>query len=160
MDQTDGDYWKDGRFFKTGLWSSTAVFWNHALAFDQQIFPDSSKEEVYDFVYDIDAVSVQVVHYYHQGQLIGQNIIPILKLALNGKPILVVSSRAGILPAYRKRNRALNSALRIVFNQRIRHPSIPLWFVPTVIQPKIYTYWLRVHVTSFHVLEGKYLLNI
>lgn len=114
-------------------------FFETMLAFDQQFFPDSSKEEVYDFVYDIDAVSVQVVHYYHQGQLIGQNIIPILKLALNGKPIFVVSSRAGILPAYRRGNRTLKTAIRVAVNQRIRHPSIPLWFVPTIIQPKIYT---------------------
>ncbi|MDN5512656.1 MAG: hypothetical protein L0G64_10135 [Acinetobacter sp.] len=115
-------------------------FFETMLAFDQQFFPDSSKKEVYDFVYDIDAVSVQVVHYYHQGQLIGQNIIPILKLALNGKPIFVVSSRASILPASRRGNRTLKTAIRIAFNQRIRHPSIPLWFVPIVIQPKIYTY--------------------
>ncbi|MCG2608270.1 hypothetical protein LZZ98_06925 [Acinetobacter sp. SM34] len=115
-------------------------FFETMLAFDQQIFPDSSKKEVYDFVYDVDAVSVQVVHYYHQEQLIGQNIIPILKLDLNGKPIFVVSSRVGILPAYRRGNRTLKTAIRVAVNHRIRHPSIPLWFVPTVIQPKIYTY--------------------
>ena len=114
-------------------------FFETMLAFDQQIFPDSSKEDFYDFVYDIDAVSVQVIHYYHNGQLIGQNIIPILKLSLKGQPIFVMSSRAGILPGYRKRNRTLKSAVRVAINYRIKHPTTPLWFVPTVMQPKIYT---------------------
>ena len=30
------------------------------LAFDQQIFPSSTPDEIYDLVHDIDAVSVQV----------------------------------------------------------------------------------------------------
>lgn len=52
----------------------------------------------------------------------------------------MVSSRAGILAAYRRGNRTLKTAIRVAVNQRIRHPSTSLWFVPTVIQPKIYTY--------------------
>lgn len=114
-------------------------FFETMLAFDQQIFPNSTANEIYDFVHNVDAVSVQVVHYFHQDKLIGQNIIAILKLSLNEKPLFVVSSRAGTLAAYRKRNRALKTAIRIAINYRIRHPTIPLWFVPTVIQPKIYT---------------------
>ncbi|CAB1213200.1 hypothetical protein [Acinetobacter bouvetii] len=115
------------RFFKT------------MCEFDQQIFPDFCEEEIYNFVYDKDAVSVLVIHYHHKNEIVGQNIIPILKLSLAGNPIFVVSNRAGILPAYRKGNRTLKTAIRIAINHRIRHPTIPLWFVPTVIQPKVYT---------------------
>lgn len=116
-------------------------FFKLICEFDQQIFPDSCEEEIYHFVYDQDAVSVLVVHYYHKDTLVGQNIIPVLKLSLEGQPIFVVSYRASILPAYRKGNRTLKTAIRVAINQRIRHPSIPLWFVPTIIQPKIYTYF-------------------
>ena len=116
-------------------------FFKLVCEFDQHIFPDSCEEEIYNFVYDQDAVSVLVVHYYHKDTLVGQNIIPVLKLSLEGQPIFVVSYRASILPAYRKGNRTLKTAIRVAINQRIRHPSIPLWFVPTIIQPKIYTYF-------------------
>lgn len=129
-------------------------FFATMLAFDQQIFPSSTPDEIYDLVHDIDAVSVQVVHYYHHDKLIGQNVIPILKLCLQGKPIFVLSSRAGILPEYRKRNRALNTAIRVAINYRIRYPSIPLWFVPTVIQPKIYTLFAS-RSQNFFPREGR-----
>ena len=114
-------------------------FFKKIWAFDQQIFPNSTVEEIYNFVHDIDAVSVKVIHYYHKRKLIGQNVLPIIKLSLDGKPIFVLSSRAGILPDYRSANRTLNSAIRVVINHLIRHPAIPLWFVTTVIQPKVYT---------------------
>ena len=114
-------------------------FFKKIWIFDQQIFPNSSVEEIYNFVHDVDAVSVKVIHYYHEGKLIGQNVLPILKLSLDGKPIFVLSSRAGILPAYRSGHRTLNSAIRVVLNHQIRHLTIPLWFVTTVMQPKVYT---------------------
>jgi hypothetical protein len=116
-------------------------FFKLICEFDQQIFPDSCEEEIYHFVYDQDAVSVLVVHYYHKDTLVGQNIIPVLQLSLEGHPIFVVSYRASILPAYRKGNRTLKTAIRVAINHRIKHPSIPLWFVLTIIQPKIYTYF-------------------
>ncbi|WP_407304144.1 hypothetical protein [Acinetobacter sp.] len=113
-------------------------FFETMLAFDQQIFPNSTPDEIYEFVYDIDAVAVQVVHYFHENKLIGQNIIQLLKLYFEDKPIFVVSSRLGTLAGYGKSNRTLKTAIRIVINYRIRHPTIPLWFVPTIIQPKVY----------------------
>jgi len=116
-------------------------FFKVICEFDRQIFPDSWEEEIYNFVYDQDAVSVLVVHYYHKDIRVGQNIIPVLKLSREGQPIFVVSYRASILPAYRKGNRTLKTAIRVAINHRIRHPAIPLWFVPTIIQPKIYTYF-------------------
>lgn len=114
-------------------------FFKKIWAFDQHIFPNATVKEIYNFVHDVDAVSVQVIHYYHEGKLIGQNVLPIIKLSLDGKPIFVLSSRAGILPAYRSTNRTLNSAIRVVLNHQIRHLTMPLWFVTTVIQPKVYT---------------------
>lgn len=116
----------------------------HALfqdiwSFDQQIFPNSSIEELYDYMYDIDAVSVPVVQYWHKEKLIGQNIIPILKLEMNNQPIYVVSSRAGVLTDYRRNNLTLGSAIRVVIQHKLRNPKIPLWFVTTLMQPKIYT---------------------
>lgn len=43
------------------------------------------------------------MQYRHDGKLIGQNIIQILTLRLAEKPVLIVSSRAGFLPKYRRR---------------------------------------------------------
>ncbi|MFW1753394.1 hypothetical protein [Acinetobacter wanghuae] len=116
----------------------------HALfqdiwSFDQQIFPSSTVEELYDYMYDVDAVSVPVVQYWHQGKLIGQNIIPVLKLELDAQPIYVVSSRAGVLSEYRRKNLTLSSAIRVAVRYRLRSPKIPLWFVTTLMQPKVYT---------------------
>lgn len=67
-------------------------FFKKIWAFDQHIFPNSTVKEIYNFVHDVDAVSVQVIHYYHEGKLIGQNVLPIIKLFLDGKPIFVLSS--------------------------------------------------------------------
>ena len=72
-------------------------------AFDQQIFPNAARELLQQYVYDKDAVSVSIVQYRHEGKLIGQNIIQILTLRLAEKPVLIVSSRAGFLPKYRRR---------------------------------------------------------
>jgi hypothetical protein len=101
-------------------------FFKKIWIFDQQIFPNSSVEEIYNFVHDVDAVSVKVIHYYHEGKLIGQNVLPILKLSLDGKPIFVLSSRAGILPAYRSGHITLNSAIRVVLNHQTRESDLDL----------------------------------
>ncbi|WP_313034212.1 hypothetical protein [Acinetobacter sp.] len=129
-------------------------FFKMVCEFDQQIFPASCEQDIYNFIYDPDAVSVLVVHYYHKDTLVGQNIIPVLKLSLQGHPIFVVSSRASILPAYRKGNRTLKTAIRVAINHRIRHPTIPLWYVPTVIQPKIYTYFAS-RSQNFYPRKGR-----
>ncbi|WP_291356887.1 hypothetical protein [Acinetobacter sp. UBA3106] len=129
-------------------------FFKMICEFDQQIFPASCEQDIYNFIHDPDAVSVLVVHYYHKDTLVGQNIIPVLKLSLQGHPIFVVSSRASILPAYRKGNRILKTAIRVAINHRIRHPTIPLWYVPTVIQPKIYTYFAS-RSQNFYPRKGR-----
>lgn len=115
------------------------AFFQDVWLFDQEIFPNSTAEELYDYMYDIDAVSVPVVQYWHKEKLIGQNIIPILKLKLNNQPIYVVSSRAGVLADYRRKNLTLSSAIRVAVRHRLRNPKIPLWFVTTLMQPKVYT---------------------
>ncbi|ANF81958.1 hypothetical protein A3K93_06965 [Acinetobacter sp. NCu2D-2] len=114
-------------------------FFQEILSFDRQIFPHSSVEELYDYMYDINAVSVPVVQYHHNGRLIGQNVIPILQLQLEGKPIYVVTSRAGVLAEYRHKNLTLGSAIRVAIRHRLRYPKAPLWFVSTLMQPKVYT---------------------
>ena len=114
-------------------------FFQQVFELDQQIFPHSSIEDLYRYVYDIDALSVSIVQYHHQNKLIGQNIIQILKLILNGNPIFIISSRAGFLAEYRGGNRSLKSAIRVALNHKIRYPMYPLWFVPTIMHPKIYT---------------------
>jgi hypothetical protein len=129
-------------------------FFKMICEFDQQIFPASCEHDIYNFIHDPDAVSVLVVHYYHKDTLVGQNIIPVLKLSLEGHPIFVVSSRASILPAYRKGNRTLKTAIRVAINHRLRHPTIPLWYVPTVIQPKIYTYFAS-RSQNFYPRKGR-----
>ncbi len=108
-------------------------------AFDQQIFPASSEQEIHNFAYDWNVVSVLVVHYSHKETRIGQNIIPVLKFALEDHPVFVVSSRASILPAWLKGNRTLKTAIRVAINHRIRHLTIALWYAATIKQPKIYT---------------------
>lgn len=115
------------------------TFFQKMWEFDQKIFPNASIDDLYNELYDLDAVSIPVIHYYHQGMLVGQNIIQILKLKLNDYAIFVVSSRAGFLPEYRRRNLTLNSAIRVAVRHRLRYPTHPLWFVSTLMQPKVYT---------------------
>lgn len=107
--------------------------------FDHLIFPNSTIEQLYSYIYDVSAVSIPIVHYFHRGKLVGQNIIPILKLQLEGEPVFVISSRAGFLTEYRRRNLSLNSAICIALGFKLRHPATPLWFVTTLMQPKVYT---------------------
>lgn len=106
--------------------------------FDQRIFPGGTIEQLYDYLYDLAAVSIPIVQYFHRGKLVGQNIIPILKLKAAKRDIFIITSRAGFLTEYRGRNRSLNSAIRVALNHRIRYPATPLWFVTTLMQPKIY----------------------
>ena len=113
-------------------------FFQEVWQFDQIIFPYASIEYLYDYMHDVDAVSVQVIRYYHADQLVGQNIIPILKLPMDAGHIFVLYSRAGFLPSYRRRNLTLYSAIRVALKQRLQHPGTALWFVPTIMQPKVY----------------------
>lgn len=113
-------------------------FFQELWAFDQEIFPTGHIEQLYDYIHDVDAIAVPIVRYYHQGRLIGQNIIPILKMPLQGREIFIVNSRAGFLEEYRRRNLSLSSAIRIVLKYRLKHPTTPMWFVPTIMQPKVY----------------------
>ena len=113
-------------------------FFQELWAFDQEIFPTGHIDDLYDYVHDVDAIAIPVVRYYHEGKLVGQNIIPILKLKLHERDIFVLNSRAGFLTEYRRRNLSLNSAIRIALSYRIRFPTIPMWFVPIIMQPKVY----------------------
>ena len=130
------------------------LFFQQIWAFDQQIFPHTEIENLYQFVYDLDAVSVQVVQYFHKNILVGQNIIAILKLKLDHQPIFVVMSRAGFLAQYRRRNLSLRSAIRVAFHHRLRHPSVPLWFVTTLMQPKVYSLFASRSV-NFYPRNGR-----
>lgn len=129
-------------------------FFQQLWDFDQKIFPNSTVEALYQYVNNHDACTVHVVQYFHQEQLIGQNIIPILKLHLGQQPIYVVTSRAGFLPDYRRRNRSLSSAIRVSLNHRIRYPNSPLWFVTTLMQPKIYSLFAS-RTTGFYPRKDK-----
>ncbi|RKG30956.1 hypothetical protein [Acinetobacter tianfuensis] len=115
------------------------VFFQQLWDFDQQIFPNGTIEALYQYVHNRDAAAVHVVQYFYEDKLIGQNIIPILKLQLEQQPIFVVTSRAGFLPEYRRRNRSLRSAIRVSLKHRMHYPNAPLWFVTTLMQPKIYS---------------------
>jgi hypothetical protein len=118
-------------------------------ALEQLIFPTSSIEQLYSCLYDSTAVSIPIVQYFHRGKLVGQNIISILKLEMNGQAIFIISSRAGFLTEYRGRSRSLNSAIRVALNYRMRNPFTPLWFVTTLMQPKIYTLFTSRSVNFF-----------
>lgn len=129
-------------------------FFQKIWAFDQQIFPHATVEQLSKYINDPDAVSVPVVQYHCNGKLVGLNIISILKLQLANHPILLVSSRAGFLPEYRGKNQSLNSALRTVLNYRIRHPVYPMWFVASFLQPKVYTLFAS-HSINFFPRAGR-----
>ncbi|MHA3892840.1 hypothetical protein [Acinetobacter sp. GXMZU3951] len=108
------------------------------LAFDVVIFPDTCKQELYDFMHDADAISVQVIEYFDGVQLIGYNSISILKLNISEKTIFVVNCRGSFLPNYQRGNKTLSSVIKIAVQHSIKHPLFPLWFVVTVMQPKAY----------------------
>ena len=113
-------------------------FFQDIWRFDQEIFPVASIDYLYDYLHDIDAVSIPVVQYFADGNLVGQNLIRILKLDLDDRPIFVFNSRAGFLPQYRRQNQSLHSAIRIALQYKLKHPHIPFWFAPTIMQPKVY----------------------
>ena len=113
-------------------------FFQELWTFDQEIFPTGTIDYLYDYLHDRDAASIPVVRYYADGVLVGQNIIRILKLNLDDQPIFVVDSRAGFLPQYRRRNLSLHSAIRVALQHKLKNPGTPLWFVPTIMQPKVY----------------------
>jgi len=129
-------------------------FFQTLLEFDQLIFPNASVENLYHYVHNPLLSSVYVVQYFLGDQLIGQNIIPVLKLPQNGRPIFVVTSRAGILEQYRHRNLTLKTAIRVVLRHRLRYPAIPLWFVTTLMQPKIYSLFAS-HSQFFYPRKGQ-----
>ena len=128
-------------------------FFQELWVFDQKIFPTGHIDDLYDYVHDVDAIAMPIVRYYHEGKLVGQNIIPILKLKLHERDIFVMNSRAGFLTEYRRRNLSLNSAIRIALSYRIRFPTIPMWFVPTIMQPKVYMLFAS-RSKSFFPREG------
>ncbi|WP_374664086.1 hypothetical protein [Acinetobacter sp.] len=117
--------------------------------FDRHIFPNSTVEQLHSYVYNAAAAAVPVVQYFHQGKLIGQNIIPILRLKLGERPIFIISSRAGFLTEYCGKNRSLNSAIRAALNFKLRYPASSLWFVTTLMQPKVYTLFASRSVSFF-----------
>ncbi|WP_288689368.1 hypothetical protein, partial [uncultured Acinetobacter sp.] len=118
---------------------SKHTYFQQMWEFDRKIFPNSSIEQVYEYMHDVDAVAIPVVQFFHNNQLVGQNIIRILKLEHNQRPILIFNSRAGFLPEYRRRNMTLNSAIKVAMQYQIRFASMPMWFVTTLTQPKVYT---------------------
>lgn len=118
---------------------SKHTYFQQMWEFDRKIFPNSSIEQVYEYMHDADAVAIPVVQFFHNNQLVGQNIIRILKLEHNQRPILIFNSRAGFLPEYRRRNMTLNSAIKVAMQYQIRFASMPMWFVTTLTQPKVYT---------------------
>ncbi|MEK5764920.1 hypothetical protein VXE39_19470, partial [Acinetobacter junii] len=87
--------------------------------FDQLIFPFAPVEQLYQYVHDPEAVSVPVIQYFVGERLIGQNIMPILKLQLQDKPVFVVTSRAGVLEQYRRSNLTLKTAIRVALRYRL-----------------------------------------
>ena len=66
-------------------------------------------------------------------------ILHLIRLSQQDKPIFVVTSRAGVLEQYRRSNLTLKTAIRVALRYRLRYPAIPLWFVTTLMQPKVYT---------------------
>lgn len=108
------------------------------LDFDRIIFPETCKQELFDFMHDPDAISVQVVEYFDGVRLIGYNSISILKLNIRDKNIFVVNSRGSFLPNYQRGNKTVNSVIKVAVQHSIKHPLIPLWFVVTMMQPKAY----------------------
>ncbi|MBF4521505.1 MULTISPECIES: hypothetical protein [Acinetobacter] len=114
-------------------------FFEKIYQFDQIIFPNSSLDEFKAFVYAPDAIAVTIIHYHCKGELVGQNVIPILQIQCNNQTMHVVNSRAGFLPEYQKQNLTIQSAVKAMLNRRFKHPFIPLWFVITINQPKIYS---------------------
>lgn len=105
---------------------------------DREIFPLSKIEDFYSYLHDLSATSIPIVLYYDKDKLVGQNVIQILKLKVHGKTLYVVSSRAGFLVDYRRRNLSLYSAIRVMLQYKLKHPQHDVWFVPTLMQPKVY----------------------
>lgn len=124
-------------FTKLSAEKKTALF-EELENFDQQIFPNAGEQELYHLVHHRDVVALPIIRFYHRGKMVGQNIIVILKLLNDNQFLYVVSSRAAFLPNYRNQNRTLISAIRVTLGYRLKYPTRKLWFVSSLMQPKVY----------------------
>ena len=114
------------------------VLFEELETFDRQIFPNAIPVELYQLLYNPDVVALPIIRFYHRGKIVGQNIIAILKLKTAHQPLYILSSRAAFLPDYRNQNRTLLSAIRVTLGYRLKYPTRQLWFVSSLMQPKIY----------------------
>lgn len=107
-------------------------------SFDRTIFPNVAQNEFYQLLYNHDAVALPIIRFYHRGKIVGQNIIAILKLKTDHQPLYIICSRAALLPEYRNQNRTILSAIRVTLGYRLKYPMRQLWFVTSLMQPKVY----------------------
>ncbi|MNY91090.1 hypothetical protein D3C78_74380 [compost metagenome] len=61
-----------------------------------------------------------------------------LKLKTAHQPLYILSSRAAFLPDYRNQIRTLLSAIRVTLGYSLKYPTRQLWFVSSLMQPKVY----------------------
>ena len=125
--------------FKALSMQQQSYFFEKIYQFDQKIFPNSSLEEFKAFVYDPDAIAVTVIQYHDRDQVVGQNIILLILIHYNEQTMYVVNLRASFLSEYQKQNLTIPSAVKAMLNRRLKNPFIPLWFVISINQPKIYS---------------------
>lgn len=144
--------------FKALSMQQQSYFFEKIYQFDQKIFPNSSLEEFKAFVYDPDAIAVMVIQYHDRDQVVGQNVIPFILIHYNEQPMHVVNSRAGFLSEYQKQNLTIPSAVKAMLNRRLKNPFIPLWFVISINQPKIYSLFAS-RSKSFFQESGKLCLR-
>jgi hypothetical protein len=60
-------------------------------------------------------------------QLVGYNFVSLFSLEIDGRPIEVLRSNAGLLPAWRRHNRIVGAGLAPCFVQRILRPRASLY---------------------------------
>lgn len=72
------------------------------------------------------------------GALVGYNFVSFYRLVREGRPLEVLRSNAGLLPAYRRHNRIIGAGLVPCLLQRVLWPSVPMYFHAWLAHPSGY----------------------
>lgn len=104
-----------------------------------EIFEGATREYVENgLVSPNSELTTILVHRSAEGRIVGYFAIHFLERQFRGAAITVVRSSVGMLRAYRGRNSNIGWALRVLLEQRLRHPGRPFYGMGSMVHPSSY----------------------
>jgi hypothetical protein len=114
------------------------------LEVDRSVFTGAKPADLLVYLNDPRATQVKVVLYRDGARLVGQNIIPLIELVVDGRAVTVLGSVAGVLPRYRRSRCTQLDALRVALKYRLGHPTVPTYFATAMLHPRVYQLFTEV----------------